>query len=134
MRRAGRECTADRVRSNTPLQSLTLLNAPEFVEAARVFAERVMEGRRKTPSERLDFAFRVALSRPIRPEEAKALEALLKKQLAEYEKAPATAKELLTTGAKKPDASLNESELAAWTSVTRTILNLHASVTRVLIL
>jgi mono/diheme cytochrome c family protein len=124
------ECTADRVRSNTPLQSLTLLNAPEFVEAARMFAERVMKEGGKTPGERLDFAFHVALSRPIRPEEAKALEELFAKQLAIYEKAPATAKELLTTGAKKPDTSLNEAELAAWTSVTRTILNLHASVTR----
>ena len=124
------ECTADRVRSNTPIQSLTLLNAPEFVEAARVFAERVLKDGGKTDAERLDFAFRVALSRPARPEEAKALEALLVKQRSEYEKAPATAKELLAIGAKKPDASLNEVELAAWTSVTRTILNLHASVTR----
>ena len=57
------ECTADRVRSNTPLQSLVLLNAPEFVEAARVFAERVLTDGGKTTDERLDYAFKLTLGR-----------------------------------------------------------------------
>jgi hypothetical protein len=124
------ECTADRVRSNTPIQSLTLLNAPEFVEASRVFAERVIKDGGKGTDERIDFAFRVSLARPARPEEKKALADLLAKQLEEYRANPTAAKELLSVGAKKPDASLNEADLAAWTAVTRTILNLHASVTR----
>src|SRR6185436_16252293 len=63
------ECTADRVRSNTPLQSLVLLNAPEFVEAARIFAERALTDGGKTTDERIDFAFKLALSRPAKPAE-----------------------------------------------------------------
>jgi hypothetical protein len=115
--------------SNTPLQSLVLLNDPEFVEAARVFAEDVLKNG-KTDDERLDYAFRKALSRAAKPSEKEALKELLAKHLAEYKKTPATAKELLTVGARPADAKLDPSELAAWTNLTRTILNLHASVTR----
>ncbi len=124
------ECTADRVRSNTPLQSLVLLNAPEFVEAARVFAEDVLRNGGATTDTRLDYAFRRALSRTAKPAEKEALKEMLTKHLAEFKKAPASAKELLSVGARPADSKLDAVELAAWTSLTRTVLNLHASVTR----
>ena len=124
------ECTADRVRSNTPLQSLVLLNAPEFVEAARIFAEDVLKNGGATADLRMDYAFRKALSRTAKPAEKEALKEMLTKHLADFKKAPATAKELLSVGARPADAKLDAVELAAWTSLTRTVLNLHASVTR----
>jgi len=124
------ECTADRVRSNTPLQSLVLLNAPEFVEAARIFAERVLTGGGKTTDERIDFAFKLALSRPAKPQEKETLAELLKKHHEQYTKDARAADDLLKTGAKPANAKLDKAELAAWTSVTRTVLNLHAAVTR----
>ncbi len=124
------ECSADRVRSNTPLQSLVLLNAPEFVEAARVFAERVLTDGGKTTDERIDFAFKLALSRPAKPAEKETLAALLKKHQEQYAKDAKAADEVLKTGSKPANAKLDKTELAAWTSVTRTILNLHAGVTR----
>ena len=124
------ECTADRVRSNTPLQSLVLLNDPEFVEAARVFAERVLTDGGKTTDERLDFAFRTALSRAAKPAEKEALAALLAKHREQFQKDAKGAKELLGVGARPADAKLDTAELAAWTNVTRAVLNLHASVTR----
>jgi hypothetical protein len=123
------ECTTDRVRSNTPLQSLVLLNAPEFVEAARVFAEEVLKAEKSTDA-RLDFAFRKALSRAAKPAERETLTELLKKHEADFKADAKAAKELLTTGARPADAKLDPAELAAWTNVTRAILNLHASVTR----
>ncbi|MFO0808587.1 MAG: PSD1 and planctomycete cytochrome C domain-containing protein [Gemmataceae bacterium] len=123
------ECTAERVRSNTPLQSLVLLNAPEFVEAARVFAEAVVRQPRST-DERLDWAFRRALSRPIRPAERDLLADLLDKHRAEYRADPKAAGELLKVGSRPAAGDVDPAELAAWTSVTRAILNLHASVTR----
>ncbi len=123
------ECTTDRVRSNTPLQSLVLLNAPEFVEAARVFAEAVMKSGVATDA-RFDFAFRQALSRPAKLAEKVALAELLKKHTADFKADTKAAKELLSTGARPADPKLDPAELAAWTNVTRAILNLHAGVTR----
>ena len=68
------ECTAERPRSNTPQQALVLLNDPTYVEAARVFAERIMtRGRRRRVEDRLDWAYRRALSRAPRAEEAAVL-------------------------------------------------------------
>jgi hypothetical protein len=123
------ECTAERVRSNTPLQSLVQLNDPEFVEAARVFAEAVV---RRHPSidGRLDWAFRRALSRPVRPAEHDLLAELLERHLAEYRNDPKATAELLKIGARPAAGDIDPAELAAWTSVTRAILNLYASVTR----
>ncbi len=124
------ECSADRVRSNTPLQSLVLLNAPEFVEAARVFAERLLTDGGQTTDERIDFAFKLALSRPAKPAERETLTELLKKHREQYAKDAKAADEVLKTGSKPANVKLDKTELAAWTSVTRTILNLHAGVTR----
>jgi hypothetical protein len=123
------ECSADRPRSNTPLQSLVLLNDPSYVEAARAFAELILrhEG---TPRDKLNFAFRRALSRPVEPAEAEVLERLLQSHQAEYEADPAAAKELLATGSRPVPADLPPAMLAAWTGVARTILNLHEVITR----
>jgi hypothetical protein len=124
------ECTADRPRSNTPLQSLVLLNDPTYVEAARVFAEWIVRQGGSSPSERLDYAIRRALSRGIRPAEAQTLAELLAAQQDFYKQNPAAAAELLSVGARPRASDLDPVELAAWTGIARAILNLHATVTR----
>ena len=123
------ECTADRPRSNTPLQSLVLLNDPSYVEAARAFAELILRQNGST-HQRLDFAFQRALSRSIQDDEAIVLGQLLDTHLAEYQASAAAATEILTVGAKPAPSNLPTPELAAWTSVARTILNLHEVITR----
>ncbi|MGD9644872.1 MAG: PSD1 and planctomycete cytochrome C domain-containing protein [Pirellulales bacterium] len=124
------ECTADRVRSNTPLQALVLLNDTEFVEAARVFAEHLLREAGTSPAERIDLAMRRLLARGARPAETQLLAALHERHLAEYRADPASAAELLAVGAHPAPAELDAAELAAWTSVTRALLNLHETVTR----
>ncbi len=124
------ECTADRARSNTPLQSLVLLNDPSYVEAARAFAELIVRQGGATTNDRLNFAFRRAVSRRATEDELAVLEQLLKAHLAEYEANPAVAAEVLSVGAKPSPDDLPKPELAAWTSVARTILNLHEVITR----
>lgn len=124
------ECTADRARSNTPLQSLVLLNDPSYVEASRAFAENILRSGGSTTRDKLDWAFRRAVSRPIKPAETDVLERLLQSHLDEYKSDATAANELLTVGAKPAPADLDKSELAAWTSVARTILNLHEVITR----
>jgi hypothetical protein len=123
------ECTADRPRSNTPLQSLALLNDPTYVEAARVFAEKILrhEG---DDQQKLDFAFRRALSRSISEAESKILLTLLESQRAEYTAKPETAKEVLSNGAYAAPADLDPIQLASWTTIARALLNLHETITR----
>ncbi|MEQ1906681.1 MAG: DUF1553 domain-containing protein, partial [Pirellulaceae bacterium] len=123
------ECTADRPRSNTPLQSLVLLNDPSYVEAARAFAESLL----KTGGDDrqlIELAFRRALSRPATDEETGILIELLKNHLSDYEANPAAATEVLKVGQNAPPADVSPARVAAWTSVTRTILNLHEVFTR----
>jgi hypothetical protein len=123
------ECTAERPRSNTPLQSLVLLNDPSYVEAARAFAEVVLRAE-GDDSRKLDLAFRRALSRPITPEESELLTKLLQSQIDHYRQHPEAAKELLMTGARPSATDIDPVVLAGWTTVARAILNLHEVISR----
>ncbi|HTI52133.1 MAG TPA: DUF1549 and DUF1553 domain-containing protein, partial [Planctomycetaceae bacterium] len=124
------ECTADRPRSNTPLQALVLLNDPSYVEAARAFAERILrEGGPGAPS-RLRFAYSLALSRQPRPEEIELLSSLESRHLEQYRADQKAAEALLHVGDRPVPADLDLAELAAWTSIARALFNLHEMVTR----
>ncbi len=124
------ECTADRPRSNTPLQSLVLMNDPEFVESARAFGEKILQEGGPTTEGRLTWAFRQALSRTPRSSEVAVLSRLLEDHRAEYQHDPQAADELVAIGAHPVPGKISHVELAAWTSVCRTILNLHETITR----
>jgi hypothetical protein len=124
------ECTADRARSNTPLQSLVLLNDPSYVEAARAFAENILRSGHSSTRDRLDWAFHRAVSRAIKPSETDVLERLLQSHFDEYKSEGSATGDILAVGAKPVPADLDKVELAAWTSVSRVILNLHETLTR----
>jgi len=124
------ECVAERNRSNIPQQALVLLNDPTYVEAARSFAARVLSECNGDTSQRITWAFEQALQRKPSTEELQTLTSLHDKQFADYQKDAASAEALLKTGAAAVPASLNKSELAAWTHVTRVLLNLHETITR----
>jgi len=124
------ECTGERVRSNVPQQALVLLNDPTYVEAARVFAERILRGGGPTVDSRLRFAYARALQRSPSPAEAGVLHDLLRKSRAEFERAPASARRLVAAGQAPVAVDLPAVELAAWTQVARAILNLPELVTR----
>jgi hypothetical protein len=123
-------CTADRGESCTPFQALVLLNDPTFAEAARVFAARVLLEGGPTTAGRLDRAFRLAQSRPVRPEEQSVLSRLLEKHRAEFRADPDAAAAVVAAGDSAVPPGVDVVELAAWTSVARVILNLHETVTR----
>jgi hypothetical protein len=123
------ECSVERPRSNIPQQALVLLNDPTYVEAARVFAEHIVaEG--ATTAQRLDLAFRRALSRPPRAEEVKVLTELVAKHSREFAQDRRAGQALLSTGDHPLPRDADVAELAAWTSVARVLLNLHESITR----
>jgi hypothetical protein len=124
------ECTCDRPRSNIPQQALVLLNDPTYVEAARVFAERILREGGSDPTSRVQWAYRQALSRPATEAERQVLLSLERKHLAHYLAEPAAAAQYVKTGARPVPHDLPTPELAAWTSVARVLLNLHETITR----
>lgn len=124
------ECTADRPRANTPLQALVLLNDPTYVEAARALAARTLREASLDTTERIRFAWREALGRDPTPEERAVLIKLYEANRSAYTAEPASAAELAHNGDLKPPEGADLVELAAWTAVTRAILNLHETITR----
>jgi len=116
-------CTLRRSRTNTPLQALVTLNDPVYIEAAQSLARRVVQGGAET-GERIDFAFRLCLSRPPTAAEASRLIKLLDETLAEFRDDAESAKKMATDplGAAPEGADL--AQLAAWTVVANVILNL----------
>ncbi len=104
------ECTARRPRSNTPTAAMVLLNDPSFVEAAGAFAQRIVNEGGKTQKQRLEYAYRVALSRAPDEQERQILGKLWV--------------------AARDEVSGSGAELVAWQAVARALLNCSEMNTR----
>ena len=101
-------CTLRRSRSNTPLQALTLLNDPVYVEAAAALAQRIVTDQpNATVPARLDYAFRLCLTRHPQPAELAALHQLFNQQRAAH-----------------------ADERVAWQAVATALLNLDEMITK----
>lgn len=149
------ECTAARPRSNTPLAALVLLNDPSSVEAARGLAQLALlqletsaiktaqptEAPAETrlpdaatgasDDEALRWSFTRVLSRPPDEQEVNVLRELLQSSRAYFGERPSAANQLISIGsAPRPVLRVNEQELAAWTNVSRALLNLSEAITR----
>lgn len=123
------ESCVQRPRSNTPLQALVLLNDPSYVESAQAFAERIVRNQKDSAS-RLEFAFAQALNRKPTERESEILLGILENHKTEFTKDQDAAKKSIQAGIRKASADLDAAEMAAWTSVSRIILNLHETITR----
>jgi hypothetical protein len=124
------ECVAERPRSNIPQQALVLLNDPVFVEAARVLAERLLIEVKGDDASRLTRAFGLALTREPTPKERQILTKLLNAQRERYKANPEDAKKLIATGSKPASGNHESHELAAWTSISRALLNIYETTAR----
>jgi hypothetical protein len=123
------DCLAMRTSANSPQQALTLLNDPTFVEAARVWAGRLLAAPAHDDAKRLESAYEQALARPARVDEAKSMLSFLRRVRAEYKMRPGDATRLLNVGLRRSSPG-DPVEIAAWTNVCRAILNLHETLTR----
>ncbi|MFM8469682.1 MAG: PSD1 and planctomycete cytochrome C domain-containing protein [Limisphaerales bacterium] len=117
-------CRVKRPRSNTPLQALTLMNDPVYVEAAMAFAKRVLV-EKTTASDRLFHAFSLATARAPRPEELARLSQLLESSRAKDAK---SAKEFV--GKFELPAGVTAEDFAAWYSVAAALLNLDETISK----
>jgi mono/diheme cytochrome c family protein len=119
-----------RQRSNTPLQALTTLNDPSFVEAASALARRLMNESKGTVSAKVTYGFRLCVSRRPTPEESRRLEELYQQELARFKEDPEAAKDLVTGELGAPPKNANVEKLAAWTVVANVMLNLDETITK----
>jgi hypothetical protein len=119
-------CTSRRVRTNTPLQALTTLNDPVFVEAARALAGRVIREAGPDDQERAGRAFLLCTGRQPGPAELTPLLAFHAEQRARFEADGAAARALLGTAAEVEDAP----ERAAWTLVANVLLSMDETLTK----
>jgi mono/diheme cytochrome c family protein len=123
------ECTAVRMRSNTPKAALVLLNDPTFVEAARELAELALTSG-GSDDDKLALLWKRTLSRAPDTEELTLASGLLARRRADYAADPKAAADLLAVGVAPRDMNLDERELAAWTATARAVLNLHEAIGR----
>ena len=119
-------CTM-RVRSNTPLQSLTVANDPVFTELAQGLARRILHTETLTSdTNRCVAMFRLCLTRTPEPAELELLLNFHSRELSRFTSNPADAGSFVS----QTDAAISAAELAAWTSVARTLFNTDEFVSR----
>jgi hypothetical protein len=133
----GETACARRSRSNTPLQALTTLNEPLFVECARALAMKLLADGGATDSQRLAYAVRRCLSRDPKYDEQKVLSDFLDHQKERFKRGGADPWPLLAGDDKGKQritaaipAGATPGDLAAWTAVARVILNMDETITK----
>ena len=123
-------CVVRRERTNTPLQALLLMNDPQYVEAARFFAQRMMAEGGKTPEEQIAWSFKTATSRPISKRNQEVLLKAFHTFHTAFKKDPESAKKLIEVGETANGEDVNAVELATRTMLANILFNLDEFVTK----
>ena len=123
-------CTVRRSRTNTPIQALALMNDPTFVEASRSLAERVLREAAVETDARITHAVRLAIARPPSVAEMRLLRETRQFFHDRFAANPEAAQKLISVGESKPSSDFSATELATWTAIATTILNLDEAVTK----
>lgn len=124
---SGEFCMIRRIRTNTPLQALVMLNDQTAVEAAGALAERMLA---QPQEHRLTWGMQQALIRPVSAEQTEPLQMLLDDVMQEFEAAPESAAELLRNARAEVAENQPAAELAAMVVVAGAILNQDEFLTR----
>jgi hypothetical protein len=122
-------CTVKREVTSTPLQALILLNDPQFFEASRVFAERMIKSN-NTLEEQISYGFRWATARHPKKEELDILVKLYKGQYQFFEQNRDNAYQVVNVGEKPRDKNIFSVKAAAMTMVANTLLNHNETYTK----
>ena len=122
-------CTR-RQRTDTPLQALVTMNDPQWVEASRALAERVITEGGAGPEQRIGYLSELVLSRPPSAQMETVLQRSLKDMQKHYEADPEAARKLISVGEKPHKQGIPAPELAAWTMVASEVLNLDEALNK----
>ena len=122
-------CTR-RQRTDTPLQALVTMNDPQWVEASRALAQRLIEQGGKQPAQRIKYLSDLVLSHDPSPQMEMVLQQSLDEMKKHYTADPAGAHDLVAVGEKPRDPAIPAPELAAWTMVVSEVLNLDETLNK----
>ncbi len=122
-------CTR-RQRTDTPLQALVTMNDPQWVEASRALAQRLIEQGGKQPDQRIKYLSDLVLSHDPSPQMESVLQQSLRQMEQHYTADPAAARDLVAVGEKPRDPAIPPPELAAWTMVVSEVLNLDETLNK----
>jgi hypothetical protein len=121
-------CVVQRPRTNTPLQALTLLNDPQFLEMTLALAERIAGDRSElTIDQKVRYGFRLCVAREPSAVELQHLEAVFRQELTHYQQHPDAAQAIV---GKRSGERIDAHELAAWFHIANILLNLDETITR----
>ena len=123
-------CVVQRSRTNTPLQAFVMLHDPQFVEAARMLARRMMREGGAEPAQRIAHGFQLCMARKPTARELQLLSKALAEHLMRFKGEPDAAADLLAVGQSPQDTTIDPVELAAYTTVARMLLNLSEFITK----
>ncbi len=123
-------CNVRRERTNTPLQALTLMNDPQYVEAARQLAERVILGNSDPPNEQIKKMYTFAFGSAPQEKHHEILSESYDNFLSSFKESPKDAQNLIEVGDSYPDPSLDAVKLASMTMVANQIMNLDSFISK----
>jgi hypothetical protein len=123
-------CVVKKSATNTPLQSLVNLNDPQLLEAARILAEKMIQNGGQTVEDKITYAFRMSTARNPTKKELTILATLYNQELTRFKKNDKSAAGILNSGEAAINRQINAYELAAYTVITHTILNLDETINK----
>ena len=109
--------------TNTPLQAFVVMNDPQFVEATRMLAQKVIK-QEASFEDRANLVGQLMLARNFETRELEILKQTLETAQKHYKANPEEAKKLITVGQSIADPALDPAELAAWSIIASQVLNL----------
>ncbi|MEM9159337.1 MAG: DUF1553 domain-containing protein, partial [Verrucomicrobiota bacterium] len=119
-------CSVRRERTNTPLQALTLMNDPQYVEASRLLAQRALREAGNSAEEQIQYMYRLAFGSEAPRMHQDALGDSFERFEDSFEGNPSDAKELIKVGYSKPMETADPVYLASLTMVASQIMNLDS--------
>ncbi len=123
-------CVVRRSSTNTPLQAFVMLHDPQFVEAARHLAVRMIKEGGEQLESQITFGFRCCTSRTPNDKERRILLKTYSQRIQEYKNNTKAADQLLSVGVSPVDDTIDRAELAAMTQVARMLMNLSEFLTK----
>jgi hypothetical protein len=123
------QCEVRRLRTNTPLQALVMLNDPQILEASRVLAQTLLQ-RNESDEAKFDYAFRRILCRRPQKNEMQLLTEYYNNELKKFQKDPNKAKQFTNVGEYPIDKKSDPAQLAAMMQLIHTMYNLEETSTK----